>query len=627
MDLLWGLFNTGQSVDGQQGVPGADIGAEAAWNVTTGSRANIVAILDTGIDFNHPDLAANVFTAPRQFSVTINSLTLTCQPGTHGYNALNNSCAPLDDNGHGTHVAGIIGAVGNNSVGVTGVNWTANLMPLKILAQDGTGTTTDAIKAIEFAIQAKAALGADGNVRVLNASWGGVAYSQALEAEIQAANTADMLFVAAAGSNSNDNDVTPHYPASFPGSNVVSVAAVDNAGHLAWFTNYGTTSVDLGAPGSSTYSTLPNNNYGYLGGTSMSAPFVSGAAALVLSVCPSNTATLKSRLLSSVDPDASLAGKTVSGGRLNVGTAIQQCLQPVTAVAVTTNVPSPQATGAQVTVTANATGTTGNYEYQFVLRNPSGVWSVVQPYSSSPSWNWNTGSVGGYFIQVWARNAGSPSNYEAFIGMAFDVVSTTSPVSAVSVTTNVPSPQAVGTQVTVTANATGTSGNYQYQFVLRNPSGVWSVVRAYSSSASWVWNTGAGPAGGYFIQVWARNAGSTSNYEAFIGKAFDVVSTASPPSPVTAVALSPNVPSPQTAGAQVIFTASATGTTGNYEYLFALRNPAGAWSVAQAYGSSPSWTWNTSGSPAGGYFVQVWARNAGSSSAYEAYLGYAFTIN
>ena len=326
LDLLWGLVNTGQTVDGQQGVAGADIGADAAWNATTGSRANIVAILDTGIDFNHPDLAANVFTAPRQFQVTIDSVTLTCQPGSHGYNALNNSCAPFDDNGHGSHVAGIIGAVGNNGVGVTGVNWTATLMPLKILAHDGTGTTTDAIKAIEFAIQAKSALGADGNVRVLNASWGGGAHSQTLEAAIQSANNADMLFVAAAGSEGHNNDVTPHYPASFPGSNIVSVTAVDNTGRAASFSNYGATSVDLAAPGASTFSTFPNNQYGYLGGTSMSAPFVSGAAALVLSACPSNTATLKSTLLSSVDPDSTLAGRTVSGGRLNVGAAIQQCL-------------------------------------------------------------------------------------------------------------------------------------------------------------------------------------------------------------------------------------------------------------------------------------------------------------
>jgi hypothetical protein len=198
---------------------------------------------------------------------------------------------------------------------------------------------------------------------------------------------------------------------------------------------------------------------------------------------------------------------------------------PVTTVAITTNVPAPQIVGTQIILTANATGTTNNYQYQFVLRNPAGVWSVVQAYSSAPSWTWNTGAgpLGGYFVQVWARNAGSTSNYEAYIGMPFDVVPTpASPVTAVAVTTNAPSPQVVGTQVTVTANATGTTGNYEYQFILRDPAGVWAIVQSYSSSPSWTLNTGAGPTGGYFIQVWARNAGSTSAYEAFIGWALTV---------------------------------------------------------------------------------------------------------
>jgi hypothetical protein len=299
---------------------------------------------------------------------------------------------------------------------------------------------------------------------------------------------------------------------------------------------------------------------------------------------------------------------------------------PVTAVALGANVASPQITGAAVTFTANATGTTGNYEYQFILRNPAGVWSVVQPYSSTSNWVWNTGSVGAYFLQVWARNIGSTNAYEAFIGMPFDVVSTPAgPVTAVAVTTNLASPQTVGTQVMVTANATGTSGNYQYQFVLRNPAGVWTIVQPYSSSPSWTWNTAALSAGNYFIQVWARNAGSNSAYEAYIGMPFDLVLT--PMSPVTSVALSPNMPSPQNPGAQVIFTASATGTTGNYQYQYLLRNPAGVWTVVQAYSSTPTWTWNTTGGPSGAYFLQVWARNTGSASAYEAYIGYAFTIN
>ena len=329
---LWGLFNTGQVVDGQAGTPGADINATQAWDVTTGSRANIIGIIDTGIDYTHPDLAANVFTAPRQFSVTLGSTVVTCQPGTHGFNALNTSCNPYDDSGHGTHVAGIIGAVGNNNVGVTGVNWTATLLPLKVLDANGLGTTSDAIRAIEFAIKMKQALGADGNVRILNASWGGPNFSQSLADQIALANSADMLFVAAAGSEGHNNDSTPHYPASTNSPNVISVAGVDNNGARDTLSNYGPNSVHLGAPSSSTLSTFPNNDYGYLSGTSMSAPFVSGAAALVLARCSYTTAQLKDALLTTVDPVPSLAGMTISGGSLNAAAAVNSCGAPTVRV-------------------------------------------------------------------------------------------------------------------------------------------------------------------------------------------------------------------------------------------------------------------------------------------------------
>ena len=156
---LWGLFNSGQDYGGA-GVAGADVDATLAWDVSTGSRANVVGIVDTGIDYNHPDLAANMWTAPSAFSVTIGGVVINCAAGTHGFNAITNTCNPMDDNNHGTHVAGTIGAVGNNGVGVVGVNWTASMMALKFLDSTGSGTIANAIKAIEFAVQAKAVLGA-----------------------------------------------------------------------------------------------------------------------------------------------------------------------------------------------------------------------------------------------------------------------------------------------------------------------------------------------------------------------------------------------------------------------------------------------------------------------------------
>jgi serine protease len=369
MSALWGLANTGQTVDGNPGTPGADIDADGAWNRTTGSRANIVAVLDTGIDYTHPDLAANVFTAPSAFSVTVGSTTINCAAGTHGYNALTDTCVPFDDNGHGTHVSGIIGAVGNNSRGVTGVNWTASLMALKVLDAEGTGTTTDAIKAIDFAIKAKQALGAQANVRVLNASWSG-GPSVALDEEIAAANNAGMLLVASAGSDGVDNDAVPRYPASSNNNNVISVAAVNNNDVLASFSNYGATSVDLAAPGASTLSTYPNDSYTHQSGTSMAAPFVTGAAALVLASCPGyTTAQLKTALMSTVDPVPSLTGKSVSGGRLNVNAAVHTCAEPSVAVnGSTTNI----TVSAGSTITVNVAHGPGNVS-DWVMMVPSGA--------------------------------------------------------------------------------------------------------------------------------------------------------------------------------------------------------------------------------------------------------------
>src|SRR5207245_432398 len=272
--LLWGLQNTGQTIRGFLGISGADIGATAAWDISTGSRANVAAVIDTGIDYRHPDLAANVWSAPAAFTVTIGGQSITCPAGSHGFNAITNVCDPLDDNNHGSHVSGTIGAVGNNGTGVVGVNWTASIMGSKFINASGSGTTANAINAIEFAVQAKAAFAATSgaNVRVLSNSWGGGAFSQALLDEINRANANDMLFVAAAGNSGTPNDLFPEYPASYNAPNVVAVAATDNTDSLAFFSNYGPSSVHLGAPGMDVLSTTIGGNYAYLSGTSMATP-------------------------------------------------------------------------------------------------------------------------------------------------------------------------------------------------------------------------------------------------------------------------------------------------------------------------------------------------------------------
>jgi subtilisin family serine protease len=322
---LWAMLNTGQAIQGSTGLAGADIGAGAAWSISTGSRATVVAVVDTGVDYAHPDLAANVWSAPSPFTVTIAGITVTCAAGTHGFNAIAMTCDPRDDNNHGTHVAGTIGAVGNNGVGVAGVNWTASVMGLKFLDAAGNGYTSDAINAIEFAVQARARLGAGANVRVLSNSWGGGGFSQALLDQIARADASDMLFVASAGNSGANNDTVAYYPASYTAPNVVSVAATDNRDALASFSNYGLTSVHLGAPGVNILSTVRGTGYAYASGTSMAAPHVSGAAALALAACSLNTAELKSTLLDTVDAVAALSGRTTTGGRLDVGSALLAC--------------------------------------------------------------------------------------------------------------------------------------------------------------------------------------------------------------------------------------------------------------------------------------------------------------
>ncbi|HEX8177406.1 MAG TPA: S8 family serine peptidase [Pyrinomonadaceae bacterium] len=311
----WSLQNTGQ----RGGQAKADISALTAWEKTKGSNKVVVAVLDSGVDYTHRDLVNNIWVRPPNMARYSDEEIGTIDD-THGFNAIENTGDPMDDNGHGTHCAGIIGAEGDNSEGIAGVNWKVEIMPLKFMNANGSGTTKDAIKAINYVIERKRA---GVNVRVINASWGSTAKSKALEDAIREAGDEGILFVAASGNSSADADRSPHYPAGYNLPNVISVAALNRNDELASFSNYGAKTVHVAAPGAEILSTWLNGTFEEHSGTSMATPEVVGVAALVLSLEPDmSVKELRQRLMDATDPLPALKGKVVTGGRINAALAV-----------------------------------------------------------------------------------------------------------------------------------------------------------------------------------------------------------------------------------------------------------------------------------------------------------------
>jgi subtilisin family serine protease/subtilisin-like proprotein convertase family protein len=373
----WYLNNTGQT----GGTPGADIHAVNAWNTTT-SSSTLIAQMDTGVDYDHPDLYQSIWINQAEiptsrmknlvdvdhdglitfadlnnpinqgaFKITdvnhdgiidaadiLAPMVLNAQgqdtgqggwayPGNTqdgdlihpndfiGWNFVNNTNNPLDDNGHGTEVAGIIGAQGNNGVGIAGIDWQAQIMSVKFLDASGSGSVSNFIAGLNYAV----AHGA----KISNNSWDGASYSTSLYQAIANAQSHGMIFVAAAGNEASNNDTTPTYPAGFALNNIVSVTATDQNDNLAGFSNYGGHSISLAAPGVNVFSTLPGKSYGSLSGTSASVPQVTAVLALVWGQHPTWSYTqVINQVLTTVDPLASLAGKTITGGRLDAAAAL-----------------------------------------------------------------------------------------------------------------------------------------------------------------------------------------------------------------------------------------------------------------------------------------------------------------
>ncbi|MGK5086358.1 S8 family peptidase [Bdellovibrionota bacterium FG-2] len=320
----WGLSNTGQTDSaGQVGLAGSDINVIPLWlKGITGAKRTLVAIIDTGIDWTHPDLVGNLYTNPGE--IAGNGLDDDGNgfiDDVHGWNFADKTANSSDDNKHGSHCAGTIGASGNNGVGVAGVNWEVTMLPVKFLTASGSGTLEAAVESINYARLMK--------VQVMSNSWGGGGFSETMKDSIVAARDAGILFVAAAGNDSSNNDTTPSYPASYEVENVVSVAATDNQDKLAKFSNYGAKAVHVAAPGVKVYSTTFGGKYEALSGTSMACPHVAGISALLLSANPDWTfADVKQRLITTSTPVAGLKRKVLAKGRVNAANAYYGIIPP-----------------------------------------------------------------------------------------------------------------------------------------------------------------------------------------------------------------------------------------------------------------------------------------------------------
>jgi subtilisin family serine protease len=348
----WALRNTGQvgfnDYTGQQaaGNPGSDIDAELAWNTTTGSRSVVVGVIDEGIDINHQDLQANIWRNTAEIAGNRRDDDANGYiDDINGWDFYHNDGSVYDGaagenttDAHGTHVAGTIGAVGNNGTGVSGVNWQVSLMSLKILPKecpdsnpncDPGGSAADAINAYRYAkmmrdlwLQTGGARGA--NIRVLNNSYGSEFASQSEFDTIATLQSSGILFVTAAGNNTTDNAISPHFPSDYDLPHTISVAATDRFDQIAIFSNFASEVVKMGAPGRGIYSTTPHNTYEFFSGTSMASPHVAGAAALILAQYPDiSVQRLRNSLVYNGDPLTSLSGKVYSQRRLNVNRSLQ----------------------------------------------------------------------------------------------------------------------------------------------------------------------------------------------------------------------------------------------------------------------------------------------------------------
>ena len=447
------------------------IQAEAAWLLTTGSTDIVVANLDTGVNYAHPDLAANMWRNSGEVPANgVDDDRNGYVDDVYGIDTANNDSDPMDDHGHGTHTAGTIGGVGNNGTGVVGINWKVRILPCKFFKATGSGSDADAIECFNYIV----ALKKKGvNVRVSSNSWGSLrdatgSFPQALKDAIDAAGAAGIINVFAAGNNGYNIDSKPFDPASFTSASIVTVAASDSADNRASFSNYGATAVDLAAPGVSIVSSTVSG-YGAMSGTSMATPHVAGAAALLAASNPTLTvAGLKSLMMTSVDPLAQWSGVVASGGRLNLFTAALDAGGDIAPTATLTSPVNAAKFTAPATVTLSAAASDPDGTIAKVDFYANGT--MIGTDTTSPySINWTNVQAGTYSLTAVATDNRTFTGTSAAVGMTVENATV----------------QIAGVNVAAAANGGTVSASSRYSSLSAASYATDGNRRASSSANSW----------------------------------------------------------------------------------------------------------------------------------------------
>ena len=607
------------SVDLTQAVPA--LGANTV-HTSLGFRGTgvTVAILDTGIDVANSDFSGRI-AAQRCFT------DASCPPDN-----TSEGTSAQDQHGHGTHVAGIVGSSGAGSP--VGFAPAANLVAVRVLDATGSGYLSDTVSGLNWILANLSTRPVD----VVNMSLGSdTLYAGACDAAQPAMASAISQLVnsgvtvfAASGNDASAAalgapacvtgaiSVGATYDASFGSVNWgVCIDPTSAAGQIACFTNSNAT-LDIVAPGAVITASRLGGGSTNKSGTSMASPVAAGVAALMLQADGTLTpAEVEAILEGTASATPSDPKNGLQFPLINALNAVNQAVQgaPVSITALTTSPACPVTVGSQVTWTAAATGGAPPLQYKFWLYDQvTSTWTLLRDYGTSSQVAWTPASTGSYYVQAWARSAGSTAPWEAWLnGASCAVASAAAPVIT-SVMPAPPSPGTVGAPVTWTATASGGGAPLQYKFWLYHQNSVtWTLLQDYSTSSQAVWTPSA--AGSYWLQVWVRSAGSGASYEAWRNSdAF----TVSAPSSVVISGVVPSPASPRAVGTPITWTATASGGTAPLQFRFWIYSQNTAtWMLLQDYSTSNQAVWTPSAT--GAYHVQVWVRSAGSAASYEAW--------